>query len=313
MFDIINLTKQMTKRDLIYLVIIISLALSLLIFVKISSSQVCLPVEGYLVWPGPWEANWVPMASTSQYYLTKSPIYVSGSNVGIGATGILSYKLQVNGDISGTRLCFGSDCRSYWPGGEWILSDSSLYPISTSTNVAIGTTTADVKLRIENCGATCMIVGGGAGKIDVGTVDPVYTIDGKRYSTYMTGMTGVKEETAGIIKLDHNWSLITLNGQPVFQYLFDFKNQPEGSDLWLFSRVTNLKKNFERMIIILTPSFPANVWYKKDLNNLILYIYTDRFLNNEEISYRFVAPRFDADQWSNYSNSEAQGFIINDE
>jgi hypothetical protein len=56
------------------------------------------------------------MASTTQYVLTRSPIYVSGSNVGIGTT-LPVYTFQVNGDIAGTRLCIGSDCRDQWPSG----------------------------------------------------------------------------------------------------------------------------------------------------------------------------------------------------
>ena len=42
-------------------------------------------------------------------------------------------------------------------------------------------------------------VAGGTGKIDVGTVDPPYTINGEKYATYMSGMVGVKEEVTGIL------------------------------------------------------------------------------------------------------------------
>jgi hypothetical protein len=93
-------------------------------FFKPTEAQVCLPLSGYIVWPGTWESGWIPMASTTQYVLTRSPIYVSGSNVGIGTT-LPVYTFQVNGDISGTRLCIGSDCRSVWPGGGITGSGSS--------------------------------------------------------------------------------------------------------------------------------------------------------------------------------------------
>jgi hypothetical protein len=83
---------------------------------KPTEAQVCLPLTGYLVWPGTWEPGRMPMASTGQYVLTGSPIYVSGSNVGIGTQSPV-YTFQVNGDISGTRLCIGSDCRDQWPSG----------------------------------------------------------------------------------------------------------------------------------------------------------------------------------------------------
>ena len=42
-------------------------------------------------------------------------------------------------------------------------------------------------------------VGNGTGKIDVGTVDPPYTINGEKYATYMSGMIGVKEEVTGTL------------------------------------------------------------------------------------------------------------------
>jgi hypothetical protein len=44
-----------------------------------------------------------------------------------------------------------------------------------------------------------LTVGGGTGKIDVGTVDPVYAIGGDKFATYMAGMIGVKEETTKIL------------------------------------------------------------------------------------------------------------------
>ena len=53
-------------------------ALFYFFFFKSTEAQVCLPLSGYLVWPGTWESGWVPMASTTQYVLTRSPIYVSG-------------------------------------------------------------------------------------------------------------------------------------------------------------------------------------------------------------------------------------------
>jgi hypothetical protein len=40
----------------------------------------------------------------------------SAGNVGIGTT-TPTQKLDVNGNIKGTQLCIGTDCRSSWPGG----------------------------------------------------------------------------------------------------------------------------------------------------------------------------------------------------
>jgi hypothetical protein len=133
-------------------------------FFKSSEAQVCLPLDGYLVWPGTWESGWIPMASTTQYVLTRSPIYVSGSNVGIGTLSPV-YKFQVNGDISGTRLCIGSDCRDQWPSGTlagtgsagqvtfWtgpgdLGGDNNLFWDNTNKRLGIGTTTPQTSLHV---------------------------------------------------------------------------------------------------------------------------------------------------------------------
>jgi hypothetical protein len=137
-------------------------------FFKPTEAQVCLPLTGYIVWPGTWEPGRIPMASTSQYYLAPSPLFVSGSNVGIGTTNPV-YKLQVQGSIYGESLCMGNppDCRSVWPGGgttggsgtpnylaKWTasttLGNSIIY--DNGTNVGIGTTNPDAKLRIAGGG-----------------------------------------------------------------------------------------------------------------------------------------------------------------
>ena len=105
------------KSFLLILAFFLFFVLFYFFFFKPIEAQVCLPLsQGYLVWPGTWEPGRIPMASNQQYVLTGSPLYVSGSNVGIGTTNPV-YTFQVNGDISGTRLCIGSDCRSVGPGG----------------------------------------------------------------------------------------------------------------------------------------------------------------------------------------------------
>jgi hypothetical protein len=133
-------------------------------FFKSTEAQVCLPLTGYIVWPGTWQAGIIPMASTSQYYLAPSPISVSGSNVGIGYTSP-AYKLQVDGDISGTRLCIGSDCRDQWPRGTlsgtgsagqvtfWtgpgdLGGDNNLFWNNTNKRLGIGTTTPQTSLHV---------------------------------------------------------------------------------------------------------------------------------------------------------------------
>lgn len=125
---------------------------------------------------------------------------------------------------------------------------------------------------------SALYINNGTGKIGIGTVDPVYTIDKKRYATYMSGMVGQKEEITG-----------TIVAGKVNQ--IDFRALEEGSDLWLFAKVTDLERNFDKMAVLLTPSFPGEVWYEKDLESLRLKIYASG--SGGEVTYRLTAPRFD--------------------
>lgn len=175
-------------------------------------------------------------------------------------------------------------------GAYWTLATSTLQVTSSTYDVSFG----------DGIG-TDLIVGSGAGKIDVGTVDPVYTIGGKRYATYMAGMTGVKEETTGVLRLKCK------DESSVCSTVINFGDLDEGSDLWLFAKTTNLVKNFKAMTVLLTPSFNGNAWYEKDANNLHLTIYGSIA---GEISYRFTAPRFDSEVWGNKSSAEYEGFNL---
>ena len=163
-------------------------------------------------------------------------------------------------------------------------------------------------LKVVN-GTTTLNIASGSGKIDAGTVDPLYTIGGKRYATYMSGMTGVKEETSGVLTLDKN-------SAGLFMAKLDFIQSPEGSDLWLFGRTTNIINNqehFNEISCLLTPNFSGETWYEKDWGSKDIIIFA-RPDNNQrervEVSYRLTAPRFDSNSWNNYSNSDNEGFNL---
>ena len=182
---------------------------------------------------------------------------------------------------------------------------------STAGNFGIGTALPTTKLdvngnvNIVGDGTTnaFLTVGGGTGKINVGTVDPPYTINGEKYATYLPSMTGVKEETTGFVNTNE---LVPGIG---YRKTIDFNKVEKGSDLWLFSKVTNLSDNLDQMVVLLTPTDNTRTWYKIDKNLNQLVIYSARSTN---IAYRLTAPRFDSENYQNTRDpSDTPGFIIN--
>ena len=174
------------------------------------------------------------------------------------------------------------------------------------TASASGTT----KFTIANNGnvtidgsGTMLTVGGGTGKVNVGTVDPVYNIDGVKYATYMAGMVGIKEETTGKLTTDEYIPGVG------YKHTIDFKAEAQGSDLWLFSNATDIKNNIAKLVVLLSPSDNTRVWYDINESQYTISIYSTRPTN---VSYRFTAPRFDYALWTNYNTDPGStGFIVN--
>jgi len=166
-------------------------------------------------------------------------------------------------------------------------------------SVGIGNIAPTAKLDVSGTAnfSGTVTVGGGTGKINAGTVDPIYTINGQKYATFVAGMIGQKEEYSDTANL--------IGGKAVL----DFKNSKEGSNLWLFSKTTSLKDNFSQMSVLLTPAFDGNVWYEKDYQNMRVIIYGSQ---DGEVSFRLTAPRFDWMLWDNFADEEEfDGFILN--
>ncbi len=186
---------------------------------------------------GEVQAQKVKDISDNRYYLDPAGS-ISLHVAGIASTastlsmyGTTDPKIDIlNGEAFGIRFS---------PGGDAGVSEK--FSITAGGNVTISGET----------GQTMLTVGGGTGKIDVGTVDPPYTINGEKYATYMAGMVGVKEETAGSVSVT---TPVTGIG---YKTTIDFKNLQSGSDLWLFSKVTNLMGHMDDLVVLLSPASNA--------------------------------------------------------
>ncbi|QQG44292.1 MAG: hypothetical protein HYW86_00005, partial [Candidatus Roizmanbacteria bacterium] len=240
---------------------------------------------------------------------------VSGS-IGIGTTSpntaTRSYTLNVQGDmIAQTFYDLNDERYVIDPAGTSYINDLTIWGNNTIKGLPTGSTGTNYSpLVLIGSGSTattsvCIDTGGGNcdGKLDAGTIDPPYTINGKKYATYLSSMIGIKEETTGAIQTSQ---YITDTG---YQYVVDFNDLVEGSDLWLFSKTTNLKKNLDKLVALLTPSDNTRTWYKIDKENLRLTIFSSR---PTTISYRLTAPRFDHEIWTNSREDGGSGFIIDD-
>jgi hypothetical protein len=169
----------MNKRIILTSLFVALIFSSFIIYSSFAQTlPICVAPQQYLYWqPGQHAAGYVPFASTSINFLMRSPIYVSGSNVGIGTTTPLE-RLHVEGFIRTRGLRLGivntTNKYDYIPiysdqGGGHIgglmYSSSSSYGINSFTiystnnrniilypgsgNVGIGTNNPVAKLHIN--------------------------------------------------------------------------------------------------------------------------------------------------------------------
>jgi len=164
---------------------------------------------------------------------------------------------------------------------------TDIFKINNSSNNPI--------FSVDNNGNT-IIGSNGTGKLTVGIIDPVFDIGGNKYSTYVPSMTGVKEETVGVVN--------PIEGK----YIIDFNNLKEGSDFWLFYRVTDFGENWDKLVVFVSGEGSGKVWYRKNLLENQLVFYSE---NSIPISYRLTAPRFDWQSWLNVSkDGSVQGLAV---
>jgi hypothetical protein len=205
-----------------------------------------------------------------------------------GATTV--FEVKQSGDVLAQRFVAISNTAYYLDPANTAVSLNTAGGITIGANSGVSiTTTGDIS------------VNGGTGKVTAGTFDPAYTINGNKYATFLPSMTGVKEETTGVVNTSE---LIPGVG---YRSIIDFSNPSIGSDIWLFSKATDLKNNINSLVVLLDPSGNVRVWYDLDIANFKLSIFSSA---PSRVSYRLTAPRFDTATWGNTRTGGVTGFNL---
>jgi hypothetical protein len=200
-------------------------------------------------------------------------------SVGIGTSApSSSYKLDVAGNVRASQFCLGSTCVSDWSN-----------PFSTSTILSIG------GLNLNNGNIT------NVNKLTVGTIDPLYRIDGTNYSSFAAAIVGgVKEEYLGRVKISQ------AKGKE-YEYRLDFAKLSAPDELWVWRQTVDFSP--ENVEVSLTPygAF-ANIYYIIEEEAIIFR--ADKPIT---VSYRLSGKRVDWQNWPTEAidQQEEPSFIIN--
>jgi len=138
------------------------------------------------------------------------------------------------------------------------------------------------------------------GKLTAASIDPLYNIEGKNYSTYVSSIAGpIKEEYVGKGRA-------ALFKDNFYEFVLDFNSVEYGSALWVWRKVVDFNK--ENVDVFITPiGKPDLVSYEVKENSIIF-----RSKSPAEFSYRLVGNRFDWGSWPVLSKdqSEKPSFVI---
>ncbi len=189
--------------------------------------------------------------------------------------------------------------------GGWASSGTNLY--YSTGKVGVGTSTPTDALSVQGVlrvgansnaptgvGIATSTFNGDVkviGKLDVGTIDPVYMIGDTKYATYGHSTVGIKEEVA----LKATPRERTESGAD-FVYTIDFDALEKGSDLWLFYQITDFGPAWKNLVVSLTPEFNGRVFYEIDEASNQLHIHASK---SAPVSIRLLANRFDFTKWNN--------------
>ena len=273
--------------------------------------------------------GWGNWNSNVAWVVNGTSIYASSTYTGVGiGTTTPSNLLTVYGTSTVMNAFFGVgtttpgaliSARGYESSPLLALNAStsaSVLYINSAGRIGIGTSSPRYVLDVYNTDSSTntvarlgrfntdtVLIGGGAGKITAGTFDPLFDIGGNKYATYLSGMSGVKEETTGVVYL--NEAVCRVEGKNgclkyIYKHAIDFDLVAEASDDWLFYEVTDFGENWSNLAVLVSPEGQGQAWYEKDPANNQIIFYGSL---PASISYRLTSPRFDWKKWSNISES----------
>jgi hypothetical protein len=76
--------------------------------------------------------------------------------------------------------------------------------------------------------------------------------------------------------------------------------------LWLFAHTAHLRKNIDRLVVLLTAEGDSKVWYAVDKAEQKVHLLSN---TPTKVSYRMTAPRFDNELWTNFNHDGVTGFL----
>jgi hypothetical protein len=215
--------------------------------------------------------------------------------VGIGTT-TPSYKLHVEGTgYFSQPLIVGTPTATNHATTKSYVDSAVAAGTSTNAKACNGDAT---------CEMTSADLGGGnitgVGKLTVTTIDPLYQINGKKYSTYASAIAGgVKEEYVGKEKMKKittgKWGME-----------IDFDQLKDGSDLWVWRHAIDFSA--DNVEVLVTPiGVPVPVAYEIKGNKIIFSSEsTNHKLQTINFSYRLIGKRLDWAEWPTFAKDQSE-------
>jgi hypothetical protein len=275
-----------------------------------------------------------PISNGQGWNVQQGGLFITNAgNIGIGSTSP-GAKLDVAGSVS-AQMYYDRDNTNYY-----IDPAKNLMPYAMILNGAIGVKNTSPTYDVDVTGTLRATgnwsLGGaaqtnlnmnnlqilGVSKIDVGTIDPLYEIEGGKYATYASSIAGgVKEEYVGRGKLtasisnqcNENSMKIANCKLQNFEYVIDFSKVERGSDLWVWRKTVDFSKdNVE--VMATAYNIPIPVAYRIEGNSIIFIAELDKSQiskiksqNGEiEFSFRLVGKRFDWKNWPTFGTDQTK-------